>query len=261
MIVLVMAIHLCLLNIIYFGLGTVIEEGYQSQFVDYVRADAFNFAANMSGHKNLSESINTPAIEEAVLSGRTVFLRVLDKDDNIVKSFGEISKDYHFVEDYKFGHSQLDIYNIAAPLNNQDGEYFGQLQIGYDESGTREQIELAYQRCLLFSMIYTVCAFVITIYFGQRMTRPIQALQRLTRSIAHGQYQTEISVNTNVKEIKSLADTVEFMREELVSQTDSMEHLALHDNLTGLPNRVLLQDRVNQTITCRLRGAESCVLA
>jgi len=126
---------------------------------------------------------------------------------------------------------------------------------------TQEQIDLAYQRCFQFSVIYALIAFIFTIFFGQRMTRPIQTLQKLTRSIAHGHYQTKIHVKTNVVEIEKLANTIEFMREELVAQSDSMEHLALHDNLTGLPNRVLLQDRVNQTVNGEIQKEHPCVLA
>jgi diguanylate cyclase (GGDEF)-like protein len=40
-----------------------------------------------------------------------------------------------------------------------------------------------------------------------------------------------------------------------------MEHQALHDSLTSLPNRVLLKDRVEQVIGSRSHADESCVLA
>lgn len=258
----VLATQLLLINILYFGLGSVVEDGYQSQFVDYVRADAFNFAANISGGTELTSHLNTEAFEEAVLTGRTLFLRVLDKKGQITRVFGEISSaEKEFFEDYKFGNGESDVYHIAAPLYDSGGNYLGELQIGYDETDTREQIELAYQRCLLFAIAYALAAFAITSYFGLKMTRPIQILRELTRLIAHGQYQTVVSVNTNILEIKKLANSIEFMREELVAQSDSMQHLALHDSLTGLPNRVLLQDRISQTVNCRLRGSEPFVLA
>jgi len=260
MIAIVIIMHLMFLNILYFGLGAVVEKGYKSQFIDYVRADAFNFAANMSGSSQLVNNINTRAIEEAVLTGRTVFLRVIDKDNQIIEEIGELSKNGTFVEDFIFGNSTDNIYHIEAALYDVDLQHLGKIQIGYDETDTQEQIDLAYQRCFLFSVIYALIAFVSTSYFGQRMTRPIQSLQTLTRTIAHGHYQTKVQVKTTIVEIKSLAESIEFMREELVAQSDSMEHLALHDSLTGLPNRVLLQDRVNQTINGEIQKEYPCVL-
>lgn len=260
MIAIVIIMHLIFLNILYFGLGAVVEKGYKSQFIDYVRADAFNFAANMSGNAQLVSNINTRAIEEAVLTGRTVFLRVIDKGNQIVEEIGEFNNNKKFVEDFIFGGSADNIYHIEAALYDVDHLHLGTIQIGYDETDTQEQINLAYQRCFLFSVIYALIAFISTIYFGQRMTRPIQSLQKLTRTIAHGHYQTKVQVNTNVVEIESLANSIEFMREELVAQSDSMEHLSLHDSLTGLPNRVLLKDRVNQTVNCHIQKQHPCVL-
>lgn len=259
MITIVIIMHLIFFNILYFGLGAVVEKGYKSQFVDYVRADAFNFAANMSGSSQLINNINTQAIEEAVLTGRTVYLRVINKDNQIIEEIGEQGKDNKFVEDFIFGGGVDKIYHIEATLYDINQQRLGTIQIGYDENDTQEQIDLAYQRCLQFSAIYALIAFISTIFFGQKMTRPIQSLQKLTRTIAHGHYQTKVQVKTNVVEIDSLANTIEFMREELVAQSDSMEHLALHDSLTGLPNRVLLQDRVNQTINCEIQKEHPCV--
>jgi len=259
MITIVIILHLVFINILYFGLGAVVEKGYKSQFVDYVRADAFNFAANMSGSAQLANNLNIRALEEAVLTGRTVFLRVLDKNSNIVVELGDIGHSTKFVEDFVFGDRSDDIYHIEATLYDFDQQPLGRIQIGYDEIDTQLQIDLAYQRCLLFSIFYALIAFVFTIFFGQRMTRPIQSLQMLTRTIAHGQYQTKVQVKTNVAEIGNLANTIEFMREELVAQSSSMEHLALHDSLTGLPNRVLLQDRVKQTINSRVQQEHPCV--
>ncbi len=261
--ILVIIMHVVFLNILYFGLGAVVEEGYKSQFIDYVRADAYNIAASMSGSSELTNNINKRAIEEAVLTGRTVFLRVLDNNNKVIEEVGDINTpliNERFSEDFAFGHGDNNRYHIEAPLFDANNQFLGRVQIGYDETDTQEQIDLAYQRCFLFSMIYALLAFMLTSYFGQRMTRPIQALQKLTRTIAHGQYQTKVYVKTNVVEIEQLAHTVEFMRVELVTQTDSMEHLALHDSLTDLPNRVLLQDRVNQTVTSLSQKEHPCAL-
>jgi len=260
MMIIVIVMHAVFLNVLYFGLGAVVEKGYQSQFVDYVRADAFNFAANISGHSNLVNHINVRAIEEAVLTGRTVYLKVLDTDRTTIEEIGDLTNNDRFIEDFVFGHGDDNIYHIVASIYDADGQNIGSIEVGYDETDTQLQIDLAYQRCLIFAAIYALIAFIFSSYFGQQMTRPIESLLKLTSKIAHGQYQTKVTVKTKVTEIDRLARSIEFMRAELVTQSDSMEHLALHDSLTGLPNRVLLEDRVNQTINCRSSSHAECVL-
>jgi len=47
---------------------------------------------------------------------------------------------------------------------------------------------------------------------------------------------------------------------ERQTYTDALQYQALHDNLTGLPNRVLFGDRVSQAIRAALRTGESLAL-
>jgi diguanylate cyclase (GGDEF)-like protein len=44
---------------------------------------------------------------------------------------------------------------------------------------------------------------------------------------------------------------------ELDKKSDQLEHMALHDNLTGLPNRTLLADRMEQVLSQSVRNNES----
>lgn len=254
-------LHLFFVIFLFFALGPVVEEGYRSQFIDYVRSDAFNFSSSLSGGDFLI--LNHRALEETVLSGRTVYVDVYDANEKIYASFGHSPSlgAYRFQEDFHFGQGGDAIYHIAADIYDKHHQLIGRLHIGYDESGTVEQIFYAYKRGSIYAALYVSIALIFSVLFSHHLTRPLKLLRKLSKQIAHGKYQTEISVPTYVYEINSLATTLEFMRKELVAQSDSMEHLALHDSLTGLPNRVLLEDRVNQTIYGLTFDVNPCVLA
>ena len=86
MVMIIIMIHLLLLSILYFGLGAVVEDGYQSQFVDHVRVDAGNFAANLSDSDELAKNLNRQAIKDTVLTGNALYVEVFDKEGNLIES-------------------------------------------------------------------------------------------------------------------------------------------------------------------------------
>ena len=172
MVIIVMTIHLFFINILYFGLGAVVEDGYQSQFIDYVRADAANLAANISGGKNLTSRINTQALDNAILTGQTLFLRILDDKNEVIELVGNIEGRSTFIEDYKFGDGDSNIYHIAAQLYDNNEHDIGTLQIGYDESLTQEQIDIAYRRCLFLSLLYALLSCTATVFLVSALPNP-----------------------------------------------------------------------------------------
>jgi diguanylate cyclase (GGDEF)-like protein/PAS domain S-box-containing protein len=66
---------------------------------------------------------------------------------------------------------------------------------------------------------------------------------------------SEVRLETGTIHIACLRDI-----SERQTYTDALQHQALHDNLTGLPNRVLFEDRVTQATRAALRSGESLAL-
>ena len=60
--------------------------------------------------------------------------------------------------------------------------------------------------------------------------------------------ELEIKVNERTKDLVSINASLEKVIEEKVIAEESLQYLAYHDELTGLPNRNLLLDRVGQSI-------------
>lgn len=65
-------------------------------------------------------------------------------------------------------------------------------------------------------------------------------------------------VTTN--EAQQLVDAFSEMRNQVQTRQNALEHQALHDDLTGLPNRTLLNDRLQQAISSAERDEHSCAL-
>jgi diguanylate cyclase (GGDEF)-like protein len=60
--------------------------------------------------------------------------------------------------------------------------------------------------------------------------------------------QTEVVTTTGIREIQNLVDAFKEMHRQVHSRQEALEHQAMHDALTGLPNRILLNDRLTVAI-------------
>ncbi len=238
----ILLLQFILFPVLFGGLLYIVKKGYETQFIDHVRSDAYILASTISSSPDYS------IIEDAFLSGRITYAEVIDSSNNQIYSSAGQSVKNVFKEDFYFGGHNDNQYNLIILITDDNGKETAKLRVSYDESSTRDQIDEAFQRGLLFALIYILVSVLFTVMLGRRLTKPIEHLRDLSREIAHGQFHQEITVTTKIGELSSLARTLEFMRTELMAQTKTMKHQALHDALTGLPNRSLLHERIDQAL-------------
>ena len=90
--------------------------------------------------------------------------------------------------------------------------------------------------------------------------RPIRQLAETLQGVARGTGALSLPA-TDTLELQSLAGAFELMHEKVTQRQQALEHQALHDALTGLPNRVLLHDRLAHALqNAQRRGEQVGVL-
>ncbi|MDR5795641.1 EAL domain-containing protein, partial [Caballeronia sp. LZ008] len=89
--------------------------------------------------------------------------------------------------------------------------------------------------------------------FRRSVTRPIAALTQFSKRIGQGDYAAPIEIRQN-DEIGELARAFNQMRDGISEREKRITELAYMDRLTGLPNRALFNDRLQQAIGAATRS-------
>ena len=93
-----------------------------------------------------------------------------------------------------------------------------------------------------------------------RVARPLAALKAGVVAIAEGKFDANVSV-TSSDELGILCDAFNRMAADLKSNQDKLAHVAQHDALTQLPNRVLIYDRLQQVLArARRQSVQAAVV-
>jgi len=97
-----------------------------------------------------------------------------------------------------------------------------------------------------------VAAIVGSVLIARNIARPVSMLAKVARHIGRGDYTQSVEVARN-DEIGDLAVAFNRMREGIAAREEKIADLAYTDGLTGLPNRTLFGDRLQQAISASTR--------
>jgi len=110
---------------------------------------------------------------------------------------------------------------------------------------------------LLSGIIIAIAGFL---YLNRTLFNPIAILTKALKAEASDSQRVVLPV-IHTEETQNLLEAFTLMRNQIHTRQAALEHQALHDSLTGLPNRNLLYDRTQQTINSVLRENGDMVLA
>jgi diguanylate cyclase (GGDEF)-like protein len=100
---------------------------------------------------------------------------------------------------------------------------------------------------LVLTLIGVAVSIAGSMFTARSVTRPIAALTRFSQRIGRGESSEPIEIRQR-DEIGELAAAFNQMREGIVERESRILDLAYQDRLTGLPNRALFNDRLQQAI-------------
>lgn len=192
-----------------------------------------------------------------------------------------------FVEDTDLASSEQDgVFDAYADIM-VTGEKYGRVEIGFSTSAIQQLIEATRTNAVTRAIFSLVLMGLFSWLLGHFLTRGLNALERGTQKIAEGDLGYQIKVrgkdelaqtarafNEMSAKLKHL-DEERVRKEEEIHQLNQaleqrvidrtiqlhdankqLEHQAMHDALTKLPNRALFHDRLHSTLSSSKRSGE-----
>lgn len=253
-------IHLVLLPVLYVNISQTIRTSAEEQFVGNAReisgllGDMFS-VVDLDGSKDTLSSF----LDYVLLSGEILFIEIGNEQGDIISSRDKtLVTSEDFIEDSYIGQHDDGVYFMSIPLNlTIEGYRNSVLKLGFDETVVQEKLSSVNQRSLAILAIYSVGILFLMAFFTRVLTQPLRTLRDWSRNVAKGETDNEVNVTTTIKEVDFLSSDLEKMRQSLLELAERMQFKAMHDELTGLPNRALNNDRLEQTVTRATRENSS----
>ena len=114
----------------------------------------------------------------------------------------------------------------------------------------------------LWGLTIVTLAFVWLMYvmISRSVLTPIARIAHALTSDDGANTQLRLAQNRSSREIQTLVSAYNTMRQQIHHRQSALQHQALHDSLTDLPNRALLHDRLQQAISQAQRNKSRVAL-
>ena len=153
----------------------------------------------------------------------------------------------HFSEFHgqRFLGQMLQLANSGDPDN---GQVMAVLQSPLDQ--TMQAFNSLDRKFLWISLGALLASLLGALWLARAVSRPVSLLAEAAQRIGRGNYETRVEL-TRRDELGFLARAINAMQSGIAVREQQLAHNALHDPLTGLPNRALAMERLGSAISAR----------
>lgn len=141
---------------------------------------------------------------------------------------------------------------LAKSSNGVDGQVIALLQSPLDKAF--QAFAPLDEKIFWISMAALLASLIGTLALARSVSLPVRALAIAAKRIGDGDYETPVSMARS-DELGMLASAINTMQHGIAMREGQLAHNALHDNLTGLPNRALIMERLGSLIAAQRRFA------
>jgi len=230
-------------------------------------------------------------VHEVLKNPGIVYARVISSQGVLAEGGAAAALQRKFAADTSLASSSNDaVYDAAADIL-VSGEKYGRVEIGFSTAAIQQLLSETRNKTLAIAFLDMGLVALFTIVLGVTLTRKLRRLQDGTQRIASGELghrieatgrdelaQTASAFNDMSVKLKQLDSErtqqeaeIRTLNAELESRVvertvqlqevnKQLEHQALHDALTRLPNRVLFHDRLYSALLAARRNHEPLAL-
>lgn len=251
MIVAVILVHMAIIPFLYNEITSQYKVTSYDQYVGHV-TEVAGLLADVLSTKSLTEDLDDirSVLETSILGGNIQYIEILGDNNYVIRPADQVfTMDEEFIEDKMVGANGDDVYYFEVPVYfKNDGNAISRLRLGFDESAVINDYNSIKQKIIYVLMLYLLVFVLIIAAITRLIHKPLHQLRGRSKDIANGNVELPLGVSSRLREIQFLANDLELMRLSLVDIAANMQHKAAHDELTGLPNRYLFNDRLEQSI-------------
>ncbi len=140
---------------------------------------------------------------------------------------------------------------LSQPLmlaNTDGGQVIALLQSPLDDA--LHAFSALDNTILVIALAALAASLAGALLLARSVSQPVQELAHAAQRIGDGDYQTPVNLDRR-DELGVLAKAFNHMREGIAEREQQLAHNALHDSLTGLPNRTLAMERLSSAISAQ----------
>lgn len=145
---------------------------------------------------------------------------------------------------------------LADGSNEYDGQVIALLQSPLDVA--MQAFAPLDEKILAITLVALIASLVGALLLARGVSRPVKSLALAAERIGQGDYQTPVVLERE-DELGVLAKAVNSMQSGIAEREQQLAHNALHDPVTGLPNRALAMERLGSAIAANRPMALICM--